>query len=210
MTQDTLMTIKGLCVVGLALIGLPALANDSTYTDLDFAACKTIEADAMGARMTCPGYRDYPIHFKEYDLRQSLFYGKVAPQLVAEGFESFATFNRVHTKLEWRLNGEGRPIATIHRWFIENAGADGKISPESTGEVLVVSRVGQSDKDASCFVAMIDARANTNANELAREAADNLAGDYECGMAPGPQWFGARGKLTSDRTFSWPEGFIQQ
>ncbi|QLF68680.1 hypothetical protein FE840_003445 [Peteryoungia desertarenae] len=210
MTHKAMFALSLSCVLGLVAATTTVKASDSVYTDLDFDKCKTVMADDMGAQLTCPGFGDYPVHFKEGDLRQSLLYGKVAPQLIEEAFESFSAFNRVHTKLEWRLDSRGRPFAAIHRWYIENPGPDGSISDKSTGQVLVVSRVGQSERDASCFVALVDARANSNANELARQAADRWARDYECGMEPGPQWLGKRGNLTSERTFYWPEGFIQQ
>ena len=54
---------------------------------------------------------------------------------------------------------------------------------------------------------MVDAKANAKANELARQVADDEAADFACGMNE-PRWVGTRGDLASDRTFSWPEGYV--
>jgi hypothetical protein len=97
-----------------------ALANNSVYTDLDLNRCKTVTADEMGAVLTCGGYRSYQVHFSEGDLRQSVFYGPVRKDVLEQAFESFEPFNRVFNRIEWRVDGTGRPYAAILRWFIEN------------------------------------------------------------------------------------------
>lgn len=134
-------------------------------------------------------------------------FGKVDRELIEGAFESFSAFNRVNTKIEWRLNGTGTPVAAILRWFIENPGPSGSPSPESTGQVLVISRVGTAAYPGSCFVGMVDAKATADANRVARQVADDIADTFDCGMQP-PEWYGKRGDLTSERTFSWPEGYV--
>ncbi|MCL6707362.1 hypothetical protein M8R20_10155 [Pseudomonas sp. R2.Fl] len=186
-----------------------AAANESSYTDLDFDKCQTIAADEMGASMTCPGFKDYPVHFKEGDLRQSVLYGYADRELIDGAFESFSPFNRVHTKIEWRLDASGKPVAAIHRWFLENVGPDGVPTEESMGQVLVVSHVAQPDHGGACFVAFVDALANRNANELARQVADEKAATFECGMEK-PRWVGIRGDKAAEETFSWPEGYVAE
>ncbi|MFN3318474.1 MAG: hypothetical protein ACK43M_07015 [Allorhizobium sp.] len=118
-----------------------AQANDSAYTDLNLDNCQTIEADAMGASLLCKGFNGLGVHFKEGDLRQSVLFGPVDRELQHGAFESFSAFNRVNDKIEWRRDASGKPFATILRWFIENPGPGGSPSPESTGQVLVISRV---------------------------------------------------------------------
>jgi len=199
-------------VVATALLaglgfGGPVVAGESTYTDLDLDACQTLAEDPMGASLQCKGYRNFPVYFKEGDLRQSVVFGDVDQELIDGAFESFSAFNHVNTKIEWRLNDGGQPYAAILRWFIDNPGPDGSSSKASRGEILVVSKVATSGDGGSCFVAMVDAKANANANELARQAADDEAADFACGMTE-PRWVGARGDLASERTFSWPEGYV--
>ena len=199
--------MAGLSLLTVLTLASPAPANDSSYTDLDLDACETLAEDPMGVSLKCDGYGEFPVYFKEGDLRQSVIFGKVDRELIEVAFESFSAFNRVNTKIEWRLNGAGTPVAAILRWFIENPGPSGSPSPESTGQVLVISRVGTAAYPGSCFVGMVDAKATADANSVARQVADDIADTFDCGMQP-PEWYGKRGDLTSERTFSWPEGYV--
>lgn len=199
--------MAGLSLLTVLTLASPAPANDSSYTDLDLDACETLAEDPMGVSLKCDGYGEFPVYFKEGDLRQSVIFGKVDRELIEVAFESFSAFNRVNAKIEWRLNGAGTPVAAILRWFIENPGPSGSPSPESTGQVLVISRVGTAAYPGSCFVGMVDAKATADANRVARQVADDIADTFDCGMQP-PEWYGKRGDLTSERTFSWPEGYV--
>jgi hypothetical protein len=206
------MKTKWILPIVMLTIGSPvlpqvALANDSVYSDLDLDNCQTLSEDPMGVSLKCRGYRDYPVYFKEGDLRQSVLYGQVDKELIDGAFESFSAFNHVNTKIEWRLDAAGKPFAAILRWFIDNPGPDGSSTRTSRGEILVVSRVGTADYGGSCIVALVDAKANRDANELARQMADETASDFACGMQE-PEWAGKRGDLVSDRSFSWPEGYV--
>ena len=49
------------------------------------------------------------------------------------------------------------------------------------GQVLVVTKVAP---DATCHIAYVDALANKNANELARQAADETAMEFDCANEP--------------------------
>lgn len=207
MTKAVKYLISGLLILGGLALASPSMANDSAYTDLNLDACETLAENPMGASLRCRGYKGYPVYFKEGDLRQSVLFGQIDQELIDAAFESFAAFNRVNTKIEWRLDGNGRPFAAILRWFIENPGPSGSPSPESTGQVLVISRVGTPAYPGSCFVGMVDAKSTPKANELARRVADEVAGSFDCGMQP-PEWYGKRGDLTSERSFSWPEGYV--
>lgn len=207
MTQTTKSLTTGLAIIACLSVTRPAFSNDSVYTDLDLDACKTLAEDPMGVSLRCAGFGDFPVFFKEGDLRQSVIFGQVDKELIDGAFESFSAFNHVNTKVEWRLDSRGQPIAAILRWFIDNPGPDGSSTKASRGEILVVSKVGTQNDGGSCFVAMVDAKANSKANELARQAADAEAADFACGMTE-PQWIGQRGDLVSDRTFNWPEGYV--
>nr|WP_246085173.1 hypothetical protein [Rhizobium glycinendophyticum] len=202
-------SILSLVIMTIAVLVLPeaARANDSVYTDLDLDQCQTLAEDQMGVSLKCRGYRGEPVYFKEGDLRQSVFYGRVDKELIEGAFESFSAFNHINTKIEWRLNDAGEPFAAILRWFIDNPGPEGGSTKASRGEILVVSRVGTSDYGGSCMVALVDAKANADANVKARQIADDTAQDFACGMQE-PEWVGKRGDLVSERTFSWPEGYV--
>lgn len=196
-----------LLFLATAALAQPAAANESVYTDLDLDRCETIAADDMGASMKCKGYKDYPIYFAEGDLRQSVLYGPVRAELIEGAFESFAPFNHVNTKVEWRLDNSGRPVAAILRWFLENVGDTGMPTKEAEGQVLVIARVAQPDDGLSCVVGYVDALSNGNANELARKVADNEARDFACGMQEA-MWEGKRGAKASEETHVWPEGLV--
>ena len=186
-------------VVVLGLGSAAAFANSSAYTDLDpeLKGCRTISSDDNGGTWQCPGYRDYPVYFKEGDLRTSVFFGPVAQNLIEEGFETFGPFNSTGKKIEWRLDEGGTPISAILRYYIAD--------PEgvATGDqVLVVSRVAQPGDGLSCVVGYVDARANKNANELARTVADQDATDFACGYSEAA-WYGATRGPTTGMTSSY-------
>lgn len=191
--------------LGSTALAQPAAANESVYTDLDLDRCQTIATDEMGASMKCKGYKDYPIHFAEGDLRQSVLYGPVRAELIEGAFESFAAFNHINTKVEWRLDASGKPFAAILRWFIENVGDTGMPTKEAEGQVLVISRVAQPEDGLSCVVGYVDALSNPKANELARQVADGEASDFDCGFQEA-MWIGKRGEKASEETHVWPEG----
>jgi hypothetical protein len=90
------------------------------------------------------------------------------------GNQTLPPFNTLGSKLEWRLsNASGRwmPIATIVRYH--TAAPD---TGEDEGQILVVTQLVEGN---TCHIAYIDALANPDANELARQAADE-SGDFDC------------------------------
>lgn len=176
----------------------PAQANESTYSDRDLDACKTLLQQEEGASVTleCAGYKDFAVYFKESDLRQSQTYGPIGKAWLDEAFESFGPFNHTSAKIEWRLDAGGAPFATIVRWFVSD--------PETTsdtdtryGEILVVSTVATAGNPTSCVVGYVDALENGGANALARTLADGKAASFTCGKDE-PQWQGERGALAGE------------
>ncbi len=174
----------------VALCAAPALAAGSVYTKVDFEVdCKQVSEDEVGGSWTCKGYGDYPVHFAESDLRQSAFYGPVGDWYEKGASETFGAFNYAGPTIEWRIEN-GRPFATIRRWFVSGApDADGNPGPET--QVLVVSRVAQPADGEGCVVAYVEATANPDANDLARRIADEQARDFRC-RASEPAWAGMR------------------
>ena len=177
----------------IMLLGVSAPARsgevDISYTLLDpEGGCQWDSLDhlseeeqeqMMGNSAVCDGLAGYPVHFSEYDLRQFVAFGPVGPDDRTPG--GFAQFNRTGERVEWRLRN-GRPYATILRWFIENMNDDGLPDAKSLGQVLVVSTVAQPGSPRSCPVGYVDARANSDANEIARRVADGIAPGFRCGV----------------------------
>jgi len=94
-------------------------------------------------------------------------------------------FNDVYEgTVEWRIEkdakGKARPFATILRWnAVTPDDRDKATGPiKSTGRVLVVTRLGPG---GVCHVGYVDAKANPDANELARKLADEHARAFRCG-----------------------------
>ena len=113
------------------------------------------------------------------DLRETVSVGRnrdeAAKEPAAQTF--FGPFNSALPSIEWRITGNN-PFAMIQRWQIadivdQTNGGGSDIKP-----LLVVSRL---PPGAVCPVAYVDAAANPNADELARQAADQIAHDFKCG-----------------------------
>ena len=196
MKRSTTAFILLLLTAGIAHAG----AITSEYTKLDFEnGCQwkpaaSEEEEQMGGEAVCKGYGDYPVYFAEGDLRQFMAYGPVDdPFIFSSGF---AEWNAVHDVIEWRLE-DGRPFATIHRWFIDNIDPDtGSADAKRRGQVLAIASVAEPDAPAgnkvSCVVGYVDALANDNANELARQIADGVGRYFLCGRNQ-PQYYGVQG-----------------
>ncbi|WP_349436200.1 hypothetical protein [Pararhizobium sp. A13] len=191
----------------LAAAPSAARANDSTYTDLDTDHCKTLspeDAEGGGISLQCKGLKDYAVYFKEGDLRQSILYGPAGEAYIDGVFESFEPFNHTARKIEWRLGPDGKPTATIIRWFVENIDpATGEPSPKVEGQVLVVSKVAGED-GMGCVVGYVDALANPEPNVLARQIADTKADGFLCGTDKA-DFTGVRGPKAADHTHSFPQ-----
>ncbi|WP_108396695.1 hypothetical protein [Devosia submarina] len=166
--------MKKTWAIGLLLCALasPAYAGfNSAYTDIDLDQCLVLDSDDFGTSWSCPGYKGYPLMVTEGDLRFSLIYGFGAK--LADG-QTLPPFNHLGQKLEWRLSnalGRWMPIATIVRYH--TAAPE---TGEDEGQILVVTQLVEGN---TCHIAYIDALANPDANELAREVADE-SGDFDC------------------------------
>ena len=109
------------------------------------------------------------------------FRSKSRDQIAAR--ETLTPFNDFYKGvIEWRLekqqDGKARPFAAIARWNVARAADNLQKNGKVSGRVLVVTRLGPG---AVCHVGYVDARANANANDLAREIADKHAHAFECG-----------------------------
>lgn len=152
---------------------LKAQEVKSAYSEIDLKICPLVdqaqEGDGEWAIFRCEGVAGLAVFVSEADLRFSLGYGPDGRN--QKSIHQFlGPFNTVGKTLEWRLR-EGRPIASILRYFTETGTGGDK------GQVLVISKVS---RGASCHVAYVDSLANKDANELARFAADHIAENFDC------------------------------
>ncbi len=154
----------------------------SDYTEIDIARdCALIAAGEDGedfAVFACQGWKGYPVLIFSGDLRESVLYG--FPPAGNHAWESFTAFNATGPKIEWRIAIDGdveMPVATIHRWFVNDDTED----PERRTEVLVVEKVGQPGKGDACAIGLVVATGNPQANETARRIADEQAQGFACG-----------------------------
>jgi hypothetical protein len=150
-----------------------AQANQSMYTNLDGRQCRTLESDSSGAgyyRGQCPGVAGYKLQVEEGDIRQNITV--VTPRGQKHSLDLWSvvgsSFSFVGKKAEWRVKRRGgkiTPYALIVRYNLSN--------PEnsSTGtSYLTVSKITSSKICVTHKIAP-----SANANEEARQAADNAA-----------------------------------
>ncbi len=185
-------TLFALAMTGLfALAPVPALAQSaqysSVYTKLDLDQCTPItnadlglpalseeEMGTDGGRWACLGYNNELVYVAEGDLRMFVSFGLGAMQEAAAS-QTLPQFNTIGETLEWRVvyqNDQWVPFATILRWKTQIG--DGS---QPDGEVLIVTKL---EPGNVCHVAHIDARKTPNANEVARQFADNQAAGFNC------------------------------
>lgn len=148
----------------------------SAYTDVDVEQCEMLSSDEVGATWACEGLNGYPVTISEGDLRMTVSYGDNAMDEVAMS-QGFSPFNRLGAKMEWLSPADDpdNPVATILRWYLQKGEG-----PEES-QILVVTQL---KPGAVCQIAWVDATANPDANQLARDAAAELAGDFDCGGMP--------------------------
>jgi len=85
-------------------------------------------------------------------------------------------FGEFHSVIEWRVV-DGSPYATIQRYI----SATFETGDAVRQETLIVTALRASGSPTSCHVGLVDATAVSGANEIARDMADRLAPDHDCG-----------------------------
>ena len=180
------LIVPAATVLFAAASGMISPANaqtfSSSYTSTAPKDCRTIgkPKDPDGGTMqVCPGKSGLVVVISEDDLRQTV---SVGPNRMAAGKEPaaeswFAPFNSTSPTLEWRAV-DGKPFAIIQRWLIADNNDLDKGGSATSKPMLAVTRL---PPGPVCHVAYIDGQANRNANELARQAADEFARDFKCG-----------------------------
>ena len=161
-----------------AQTGAPA---ESAYTEFDARACRHTagkDVEDYGTWL-CPGYHGISVWLHAGDQRMNVSFGPDAADEPAAG-ETLGPFNDAYNgRIEWRLErlpgGKMQPFATILRWNYMMDVDDRQVS----GKMLVVTRLGPR---GVCHAGYVDARANPDANGLARELADAKARGFRCGV----------------------------
>ncbi len=177
-------------LIGLLLTGsmdANAQPAQSRYVTLNLDTCTVVERDEESASIVqhCKGSDGFAFYVAEGDLRFFVGYGPNGRE--QRSFrQTLPPFNSINDTLEVRSwIGAETPHATILRYFTDSGMGDG--SPK--GQVLIVTKLDGID---ACHMAYVDALANPNANELARQAADSSE-NFDCATDE-PQIVGKSGR----------------
>ena len=175
------LPVTALLVLMLGATAAMAQTIDSAYTSIDLEKCQSVPPATFGddsndsAYWACLGYDNSLVLVSEGDLRMFVSYGDNAIN-EDSWHQTLPQFNNLNDTLEWRLkqvNGKWVPFATIVRYFTDPGDGGDK------GEVLVVTKL---EPGNTCHVAYIDAKLTPNANEIARQFADQFAEDFNCAV----------------------------
>jgi hypothetical protein len=154
----------------------------STYTSTAKKDCRAFRAPKAepddGFQHICPGMGNLIVMNAEGDLREVVSVGRTAEAARTEPAAQawFGPFSSTTTTVEWRHPKDGAPFAIIQRWHLADNDDTGPDHRPRTKQMLVVTRL---PPGAVCHVAYIDVKANPNANEVARQAADK-ARSFNC------------------------------
>jgi hypothetical protein len=169
------------------LAAAPAMAEtiESATTAFNVDKCPHTAGSAPedGGVWRCKGYGGIAVVMSEGDIRVHVSFGPRALREPAAS-ETLGAPNGEGTSIEWRIarerDGKRRPFATIMHWTTRVMVDASKDDEEGTvrGEVLVVTRLGPG---GVCHVGYVDGRQNPNADDLAREIADQHARSFRCG-----------------------------
>src|SRR4051812_19579656 len=174
-------------LIALAVISAPAASEpiEFVYTKFDSKTCKHTKGrgEENYGSWLCAGLGNVPVRLSAVDQRMQVTFGNGKKDDLASS-QTFPGFNDVYEgTVEWRIEktaGRARPFATILRWnVVTPTDRDKATSPsKASGRVLVVTRLGPG---GVCHVGYVDAKANPDANELARKLADETARTFKCG-----------------------------
>jgi hypothetical protein len=174
--------IAALC----AIFGLISPANAQTFSSsYTSSAPKDCHVSTTGDNVddstirVCPGKAGLVVLISEGDLRETVSIGRNRAAAAKEPAAQarFGPFNSTTATVEWRARN-GKPFAIIQRWLIADNGDQDNDGRPIAKPMLVVTRL---PPGAVCHVAYIDVKANPDADELARKAADEIARDFKCG-----------------------------
>jgi len=177
------LALTVLAVATFAAHAAPQPVAVSSYSSMAPANCWSEGPGPVEHSPTrvCRGKSTLVVLVSKDEHRETVSVGRnrdeAAKEQAAQTF--FGQFNSALPAIEWRISGNN-PFAMIQRWQIADI-VDQTISngggPDAK-PLLVVSRL---PPGGVCPVAYVDKAANPNADELARQAADQIARDFKCG-----------------------------
>ena len=154
----------------------------STYTSTAPKDCR-VSSEGNGVDgstiRVCPGKAGLVVLVSEDDLRETVSVGRNRAAAAKEPAAQvwFGPFNSTTTTVEWRALG-GKPFAIIQRWHLADNSDEDRNGRPIAKPLLAVTRL---PPGPVCHVAYVDVKANPDANELARKAADEAARGFQCG-----------------------------
>jgi hypothetical protein len=181
--HSTALAVTILLCAGVATLRAQPAEIISTYTSTAKKDCKVIppakDDPDPGFDHVCPGLAGLVVSNVEGDLREVVSVGRTraAAQKEPAAKAFFGPFSSTTNTIEWRHPKGGAPFAIIQRWHLADNDDPGPDNRPRTKQMLVVTRL---PPGPVCHTAFVDVKANPNANELARQAADK-ARDFKCG-----------------------------
>ena len=181
--HSTALAVTILLCAGVATLRAQSAEIISTYTSTAKKDCKAMRPSRddpdPGFDHVCPGMAGLVVYNVEGDLREVVSVGRTraAAQKEPAGQTFFGPFSSTTNTIEWRHPKGGAPFAIIQRWHLADNDDPGPDNRPRTKQMLVVTRL---PPGPVCHTAFVDVKANPNANELARQAADK-ARDFKCG-----------------------------
>ena len=177
------ITVAALFCAGSSLISpTNAQTISSSYTSTAPKDCRVSSASNGVDDSTiraCPGKAGLVVLVLEDDLRETVSVGRNRATAAREPAAQvwFGPFNSTATTVEWRTL-DGKPFAIIQRWHLDDNSDQDRDGRPIAKPMLSVTRL---PPGPVCHVAYIDVKANPDANELARKAADESARGFKCG-----------------------------
>ena len=181
--HSTALAVTILLCAGVATLRAQSAEIISTYTSTAKKDCEAMRPSRddpdPGFDHVCPGMAGLVVYKVEGDLREVVSVGRTraAAQKEPAGQTFFGPFSSTTNTIEWRHPKGGAPFAIIQRWHLADNDDPGPDNRPRTKQMLVVTRL---PPGPVCHTAFVDVKANPNANELARQAADK-ARDFKCG-----------------------------
>ncbi|WP_323762324.1 hypothetical protein [Maricaulis sp.] len=151
-----------------------------SYTD-DRGACSGEELVSEDERVTyvqaCDGVAGWRWFAEASEHGEtSRFSDRDDPETAGQYGGYLGNFGDFHTVIEWRVI-DGAPYAAIQRYV----SATFETGEPVRQETLIVTALRPGGSPTSCHVGYVDATAVSGANEIARDMADRLAAEHDCG-----------------------------
>jgi len=166
------------CFISLMASPVKAQSYDSAYVNV-FETCVQREAkDEPVWYSDCEGYDDWTVHVIAGEHGASVAYSERGKDIQwRENPPRIGPFQDLGEVMEWRLGQDGRAFATIYRSIFS-----GFEPGQGDGQYLTVTALREEGPVGGCHVAYIEAAIQPGANQIARDAADYLAHDWQCGI----------------------------